>query len=189
MILVKKKKKKKNGDYIPDPVTQRACVFACVSVIAGSPWRPYGFIMEDADLVHFTAAVDTFHKSERGESARRQKTDVQKLVQWKHHTRGNNPLDSSRTFNTIMALKWVKKGYIQLGVKRVVLLPLELVFVDGAVGKNQKEPAVINSALCRLQAAFPSFGNVYNKFKMCPLPQHFPSTCSHPDHLSWKTKQ
>lgn len=28
----------------------------------GSPCRPYGVIMQDTDLVHFTPAVGTFHK-------------------------------------------------------------------------------------------------------------------------------
>lgn len=43
----------------------------CVCVIAGSPWRPYGFIMQDTDLMHFTTAVNTFHKPEQREREKR----------------------------------------------------------------------------------------------------------------------
>lgn len=39
-------------------------------MIAGSPGRPYGFIMQDTNLVHFTTAVNTFHKPEQGEDKR-----------------------------------------------------------------------------------------------------------------------
>lgn len=40
-------------------------------VMAVSPWRPYGFMMQDTDLVHFTTTVSTFHKSVQKEDKSR----------------------------------------------------------------------------------------------------------------------
>lgn len=55
--------------YFPDPVMQQNVQYLCVSVymIAGSPWWPYGFMMQHADLMHFTTTVNTFHKPEQRE--------------------------------------------------------------------------------------------------------------------------
>lgn len=49
---------------------------AIMCVTLGSPGRPYGFIMQDTDLVHFTTAVDTFHEPEQRGDRRQRGSDV-----------------------------------------------------------------------------------------------------------------
>lgn len=89
--------------------------------------------MQNADLVHFTTAVDTFHESEQ-----RQNESQELYIEM---LRSGGPLDVHTVQSQITTLDRKEEGeeeeeeeHLQFRVERVVLLFLELVFVDGPVG-------------------------------------------------------